>query len=72
MTAAVPCGRGFDASAGVSTSHLLAHPPDWQPAFRGELTRLLVRHGHSASEPFTTPYRIDCWIVQRTQMEQTP
>lgn len=72
MTADVPRGRGFDARGGVATSHLLALSPDWQAAFGGELTRLLGRHGHSASEPFTIPYRIDCWIAQRTQMEQTP
>ena len=55
-----------------TTSHVLALPADSQAAFRGELTGLLVRHGHSASEPFTIPYRIDCWIAQHTQMEQTP
>ena len=72
MTAAVPCRLGIDAWPGVATWHLLPLPPDWQAAFRGKLTRLLGRHGHSASEPFTIPYRIDCWIAQRTQMEQTP
>ncbi len=52
-----------------TASYVQALPTTRQAAFRAELTELLARHGHAAVQPFAIPYRIDCWIAQRTEKE---
>jgi SAM-dependent methyltransferase len=55
-----------------TASYVRALAAERQAAFRSELISLLARHGHAGDERFTVPYRIDCWIGQRSRMEYTP
>ena len=58
-------GSGFMGMA-FTASYIQALEPAQQEAFRSEVRDLLAQHGHEADEPFTIPYRIDCWIARRS------
>jgi len=49
-----------------TASYIRALEPAAQERFRAEVSDLLARHGHRNGESFTIPYRIDCWIAQRS------
>ena len=49
-----------------TASYVRALEPDLQEGFRDELTDLQDRHGFTGEQPFTLPYRIDCWTARRS------
>ena len=56
---------GFIGMA-FTASYIQALEPAEQDAFRADVRDLLAQYGHEGDEPFTIPYRIDCWIARRT------
>ena len=59
-TAAQFIGMAFTAS------YIRALDQTAQDRFRAEAIELLARHGHRGDEPFAIPYRIDCWVANRS------
>ncbi len=49
-----------------TASYVRALAPEDQARFREEIAGLLERHGFTGAQPFTIPYRIDCWIARRS------
>lgn len=68
----LPATADLFVGMAFTASYVRALPAGRQAAFRDELSSLLARHGNAGDAPFTVPYRIDCWIAQRSKMEQTP
>lgn len=49
-----------------TASYVRALAPEDQARFRDEIAALQANHGFTGEQPFTLPYRIDCWIARRS------